>query len=504
MANNTFKDLGLSEQILKAISLAGYQKPSPIQTKAIPEILANSDIFGCAQTGTGKTAAFILPILQKISDSLSFVESGHFRALILVPTRELAEQVAENAVKYAKFTDVKICKIYGGVSQNQQILALEKGVDILIATPGRLLDIYRQKKLSFASVEFLVLDEADRMLDMGFINDIRTIVAKLPGDRLSMLFSATLAREVEALASTIVKNPKRISISPESPTVEKIDQQVCFVDTENKISLLKYLIEQKFKSEPDSLALVFCRTKHGANKVANRLAGKMFNASVIHGNKSQSSRKNALERFKNRESRVLVATDIAARGIDVKAMSLVINYDLPEEAETYVHRIGRTARAEAEGQAISLCSANEVPLLRAIERYIRKSIPEATDNPFNSNTAMELMHSNKKLVYKREPKKPVSSQAQLRKANSFDDDGYGVSENVAKKFNKSAIDKFSKTHKTSSKSKAISEEKNSSKKVHFTGKTKLPHSTKKFKPKGRIAWAFSKEKRNKPDGKKRF
>ena len=486
MANETFKDLGISEQILKAVELLGYEKPSPIQRKAIPEILSGSDIFGCAQTGTGKTAAFMLPILQKISDSFGFVESGHFRALVLVPTRELAEQVAENAVKYAKFTDIKICKIYGGVSQNQQILALEKGVDILIATPGRLIDLFRQKKLSFASVEFLVLDEADRMLDMGFINDIRTICAKLPGDRLSMLFSATLSREVESLASSIVKNPKRISISPESPTVEKIDQQVCFVEPDNKIALLKYLIEQKFKREPDSIALVFCRTKHGANKVANRLAGKAFNASVIHGNKSQSSRKNALERFKNRESRVLVATDIAARGIDVKAMSLVINYDLPEEAETYVHRIGRTARAEAEGQAFSLCSSNEVPLLRAIERCIRKSIPEASDNPFHSQEAMELMHSNKKLVYKRQPKSPKSSPQ--RNSKGFDSDGYGVSEKDADNFNKSAIERFSREHPQKAKNKTVAQKK------HFTGKPQLPHSTKKIKPKGRIAWAFSREK----------
>ncbi|MBR6389261.1 MAG: DEAD/DEAH box helicase [Opitutales bacterium] len=493
MSGKNFKDLGLAGEMLKALELAGYESPTPIQQKAIPEILAGFDIFGCAQTGTGKTAAFMLPIIQKIHETFGFVESGQFRALILAPTRELVEQIAETSAKYAKFTDVKICKIYGGVSQNRQIAELEKGVDILVATPGRLLDLFRQKKLSFAGVEFLVLDEADRMLDMGFIGDIRAICSRLPGDRISMLFSATLSREVEGLASSIVRNPKRISISPESPTVEKIDQRVCFVEPENKISLLKYLIENKFRREPDSLALVFCRTKHGANKVANRLAGKAFNAAAIHSDKSQSSRKNALERFKNRESRVLVATDIAARGIDVKAMSLVINYDLPEDAETYVHRIGRTARAEASGEAVSLCSSSEVPLLRAVEKYIRKPIARADDNPFHSQEAQELMDSNKKLVYKR-PSKDAKKSAETAKAGGFDKDGYGSAE----EFNKNAVKKFIKPRKNGEK-KAPEKEKA---KTHFTGKAPLPHSTKKFKPKGRIAWAFSREKRSGKGGRK--
>lgn len=417
MEITSFKQMGLAPEILKALDACGYEKPSPIQARAIPEILAGRDIFGCAQTGTGKTAAFILPIIQKLSEGMKYVESGEFRALVLVPTRELAEQVASNAAAYAKFTGLKSCKIYGGVSQTQQVLALEKGPDILIATPGRLLDLFSQKKLSFRGVEFLVLDEADRMLDMGFIHDIRRICAQLPGDRQSLLFSATLSPEVEGLASSIVRNPERISITPESPAVEKIEQKVFFVSSPDKISLLKYVIEDKLKREPDSLALVFCRTKHGANKVANRLSSKTFNAGVIHGNKSQSSRKNALQRFKERESRVLVATDIAARGIDVKNMSLVINYDLPDEPETYVHRIGRTARAEAEGEAVSFCCEEEAGLLRAIERYIRRDIPHADDNPFHCQQIQDLKESPKKLPFKR-VKTPKAERPQGPRAES--------------------------------------------------------------------------------------
>ena len=446
MEIKSFKDLNLSPEILKAVEASGYEKPSPIQAQAIPEILAGRDIFGCAQTGTGKTAAFTLPIIQKLSDNMKFVGGGEFRALVLVPTRELAEQVAENVASYGKFTELKSCKIYGGVSQGAQIRALSKGVDILIATPGRLLDLFRQKELGFGGVEFLVLDEADRMLDMGFIHDIRTICSKLPKERQSLLFSATLAPEVEALASSIVRDPKKISIAPESPTVEKIDQKLYFTSNDDKISLLKHVIECKLAKEPDSLALVFCRTKHGANKVANRLASKTFNAGVIHGNKSQSSRKNALERFKGRESRVLVATDIAARGIDVKAMSLVINYDLPEEPETYVHRIGRTARAEAEGEAVSFCTLEEVGLLRGIERYIRREIPYADDNPFHSQAVQDLKESNKKIPFKRQrgnsgSGRPDASFASRgrgdgdanRRGNSgrkpkADSEGYGLSE----------------------------------------------------------------------------
>lgn len=397
----SFIDLRLSNSIIEALNAMGYKAPTEIQKQAIPAILDGRDILACAQTGTGKTAAFSLPILDKMVEKQRFVESGEFRALILAPTRELVEQIHDNIKLYAKFLDLKSAKIYGGVSQNQQIRALEEGVDLLVATPGRLLDLFNQKKLSFRSVEYFVLDEADRMLDMGFIHDIRRICRQLPADRQSMLFSATLGSDVQSIAAFIVNNPVKISVNPESPTVDKIEQKIYFVDRENKIALLKEVILKKFERDDNAIALVFCRTKHGANKVANRLAGKEFNATVIHGNKSQSSRRRALQSFKDRESKVLVATDIAARGIDVKAMPLVVNFDLPEEPETYVHRIGRTARAESEGEAVSLCSESEVPLARAIEKFIRRNIPCAADSQYFSQAIKDLKDSNKNIKYAR-------------------------------------------------------------------------------------------------------
>lgn len=399
--NATFADLNLIPELLRALELAGYNHPTEIQMRAIPPALAGSDMLACAQTGTGKTAAFALPILQKLQANLKFVESGEFRALILAPTRELVEQICENARAYAKFLDLKCAKIYGGVSQNQQIRALEEGIDLLVATPGRLLDIFRQKKLSFKAVEYFVLDEADRMLDMGFIRDIRQICRELPSDRQSLLFSATLSGEVQALASFAVKEPVKISANPESPTVEKISQRLFFVAKEDKIPLLKEIISKKFENSPEAIALVFCRTKHGANRLARQLAAAEFSARVIHANKSQSARRRALQEFKDRVCRVLIATDIAARGIDVKAMPLVVNFDLPEEPETYIHRIGRTARAEAEGEAVSLCSEVEVPLVRAIERLIRRDIPRAEKSAYHCQAAEDLKDGNRNLRYRR-------------------------------------------------------------------------------------------------------
>lgn len=378
----SFEALNLSEQILKAVKAAGYETPSPIQARAIPEILVGRDIFGCAQTGTGKTAAFALPIMQMLEKSGTYPRPKCFRALILTPTRELAEQIDDNIAVYGKTLHLSHCKVYGGVSQNPQIKSLSIGVDILVATPGRLLDLWKQKKLDFSGVEYLVLDEADRMLDMGFIPDIRKIVAQLPKDRQSMLFSATLSDEIRALASAIVNDPVSISVSPESPTVEKIDQSVAYLEPQSKAELLEEILKKRQESESDSLALIFCRTKHGANKLAKKLISHGIGSAAIHGNKSQSARKSALESFKSRKIRTLVATDIAARGIDVKDMSLVINFDLPEEAETYVHRIGRTARAEASGQAISFCTPDDGVLLRQIHRYIKREIPEFEDNPY--------------------------------------------------------------------------------------------------------------------------
>lgn len=283
--------------------------------------------------------------------------------------------------------DLSHCKIYGGVSQSPQVKLLANGVDILVATPGRLLDLFNQRKLEFGGVEFLVLDEADRMLDMGFINDIRKICRELPKKRQSLLFSATLSKEVEALAKNIVDNPEKISVSPDKPTVDKIAQKVAFVNLENKFDLLEHMMKARLEKSADSLALIFCRTKHGANKLAKRLCRIGIEADAIHGNKSQSARKNALERFKRRESHILVATDIAARGIDVKDMSLVVNYDLPEDPETYVHRIGRTARAEADGESVSFCTSDDAPLFKSVEKFIKKRIDVMADNPFHSEAA---------------------------------------------------------------------------------------------------------------------
>jgi len=385
----SFCDFNLSQPILKALERAGYEKPSPIQSSAIPAVFEGRDILGCAQTGTGKTAAYLLPIIQKMQTG-SHAAPLCFRTLVLVPTRELAEQVGDSVVKYGKFAGITHCKVYGGVSARPQVRALETGVDILIATPGRLLDLFRQKKLCFNGVEILVLDEADRMLDMGFINDIRKICSMLPKVRQSMLFSATLSPEIQELSSSIVKNPIKISVTPEKPTVEKIDQKLYFVEEDDKVDLLKHVLDAHLKGSKDALALVFCRTKHGSNKLVKRLSAHKYRAAVIHGNKSQSARKNALQSFKSRECPVLVATDIAARGIDVKDMSLVVNFDLPEEPETYVHRIGRTARADASGEAVTFFTAADMGLLRAIERIIKIAIPEFTDSPFHSKRAFEV------------------------------------------------------------------------------------------------------------------
>jgi len=387
--NNTasFADLQLNENILKAVAAANYEKPSPIQVSAIPAVFAGRDIFGCAQTGTGKTAAFALPIMQMLDEKGHFPAPKRFRALILTPTRELAEQIATNIVAYGKFLKLSYCKVYGGVAQGPQVKALSKGVDILVATPGRLLDLYRQKKLDFDGVEYLVLDEADRMLDMGFLPDIRRICTALPKKRQSLLFSATLTDEIENLARAIVNDPLKITVSPNKLTVDKITQRVAFVEVENKLNLLEEIMKNRIEKTDDARTLIFCRTKHGANKLSKKLNSMGLDSDAIHGNKSQSARQSALNKFKNRETQVLVATDIAARGIDVKEMSMVINYDLPEDPETYVHRIGRTARAEADGTAISFCATVEVPLLKAIEKFINKTIDEYEENPFLSKTA---------------------------------------------------------------------------------------------------------------------
>jgi len=376
-----FADLALAEPLLRALNEKSYTEPSPIQAQAIPYLLQGRDMIGVAQTGTGKTAAFALPILQRLSANPAPAMPRRPRALILAPTRELAAQIAQSFGTYGKFLKLSHCAVFGGVSLSPQIRALQRGVDILIATPGRLADLERQKHLSLDKVEIFVLDEADRMLDLGFVHEIKRIITKLPQKRQSLLFSATMPPAIQELAASIVHNPARVEVTPASTTVERIDQQVAFVNRHDKSKALVHFINQ----HPKGLVLVFVRMKHMANKLVDQIAKDGIKADAIHGNKSQGARQRALENFRSGHSRVLVATDIAARGIDVKGITLVVNYDLPEEPESYVHRIGRTARAGLDGQAIAFCDNSERNLLRSIERLIRRTIPVLKGHPFEGN-----------------------------------------------------------------------------------------------------------------------
>ncbi len=373
-----FSNLSLAEPLLRALNEKNYTEPSPIQAQAIPYLLQGRDLIGVAQTGTGKTAAFALPILQRLTASTAPLLPKRPRALILAPTRELAAQIAQSFGAYGKFLKLSHAAIFGGVSLSPQIRALSHGVDILIATPGRLQDLERQKHVFLDKVEIFVLDEADRMLDLGFVHEIKRIITKLPPKRQSLLFSATMPLAIQELASSIVHNPARVEVTPVSSTAERIEQQVAFVNRNDKSKALVHFINQ----HPTGLVLAFVRMKHMANKLVDQLARDGVKAEAIHGNKSQGARQRALENFRSGRSRVLVATDIAARGIDVKGISLVVNYDLPEEPESYVHRIGRTARAGMDGQAIAFCDSSERNLLRAIERLIRRPIPVLKGHPF--------------------------------------------------------------------------------------------------------------------------
>ena len=371
-----FKDLGLCPPILTALKEQGYTKPSPIQEKAIPPALAGRDILGCAQTGTGKTCAFAAPILQRLARAPA--GSRPIRALILTPTRELAIQIGESFAAYGKHMSLRCAVIFGGVGQNPQVEALRAGSDILVATPGRLMDLYGQGLVRLEQLSIFVLDEADRMLDMGFIHDVRKILKWLPARKQTMLFSATMPPEIAGLAGSLLKDPVRVAADPVSSPVEAIRQSVCFVDRPNKTHLLAYLMETKHVKN----ALVFTRTKHGANKVARDLTRKGVSAAAIHGNKSQTARQQALADFKAGRVRCLVATDIAARGLDIEELSHVFNYNLPETPETYIHRIGRTGRAGREGEAIAFCDFSEKPLLKDIEKLLGRSIPVVEDHPF--------------------------------------------------------------------------------------------------------------------------
>ncbi|MDR0446742.1 MAG: DEAD/DEAH box helicase [Oscillospiraceae bacterium] len=375
----TFNDLGLIEPIKRAVREEAYEIPTPVQERTIPLLLAGRDVLGCAQTGTGKTAAFALPILQMLYNRRR--ERGTARslqALILTPTRELAIQIGESFHSYGRYTGLKCVCIFGGVSQNPQTDALGAGVDILVATPGRLLDLIGQGLCDLSTISLFTLDEADRMLDMGFIHDVQKIISKIPTKRQTMLFSATMPQEIATLASSILKSPETVTVTPVSSTVDSIEQSVYFVDKANKILLLIELL----CSSAITSALTFSRTKHGANKICKALCDAGIPSGVIHGNKSQSARQAALSDFKEGKTRVLVATDIAARGIDIDRLSHVINFDLPNEPETYVHRIGRTGRAGLSGIAISLCNIDEKAYLRSIERLINKEIPVVEQHPF--------------------------------------------------------------------------------------------------------------------------
>lgn len=381
----TFKDLGLIEPILKAVTEKGYTSPTPIQEQSIPILLKKKDLLGCAQTGTGKTAAFTIPILQHLATAKQTSQKRQIKSLIVTPTRELALQIEENIKEYGKYTSIKSTVIFGGVNQNPQVNRLRQGIDILVATPGRLLDLINQGFISLSHIEYFVLDEADQMLDMGFIHDIKKIIAKLPKERQSLFFSATMAKPIVDLSNQILGFPEKVTIKPEQTTADKVGQSLYMVSNEDKIKLLVDIIEERNAKS----VLVFSRTKHGANKVVKLLDREEINSAAIHGNKTQAARVKALNGFKDGSIKVLVATDIAARGIDVSELELVVNYDLPNIPETYVHRIGRTGRAKASGEAISFCSAEERSWLRAIQKLIRTDIPLVKDQPYHDTSPEE-------------------------------------------------------------------------------------------------------------------
>ena len=376
----TFNELNLSAPLLRAVAEAGYESPSPIQASAIPPVLAGRDLMGCAQTGTGKTAAFALPMLDRLTANPA-KKKGAVRALILTPTRELALQIGESFEMYGKYLSLRSTVIFGGVGQAPQVAAIKKGVDILIACPGRLNDLVGQGLIDLGSIEIFVLDEADRMLDMGFVHDVKKVIAKLPKVRQNLMFSATMPKEIEQLAAGILHDPAFVKVDPVSSTVDRIAQSLYFVEKGNKKFLLPWLIQNL--NPPVQNALVFSRTKHGADKIAKDLNKQGIPAAAIHGNKSQSARVAALEGFKAGQTKVLVATDIAARGIDISELSHVFNYDLPEVPETYVHRIGRTARAGADGTAVSFCAPEEQEYLAGIEKLNRRKIPVVSGHPWD-------------------------------------------------------------------------------------------------------------------------
>ncbi len=411
-----FEQMNLIRPILRSIREVGYTEPTPIQEKTVPPVLRGRDVLGCAQTGTGKTAAFALPILQRIARAEDFDENGDrpIRALILTPTRELALQIHENFVQYGKYLPLRCAVIFGGVNQNPQVEQLRAGVDILVATPGRLNDLIGQGYISLRDIRIFVLDEADRMLDMGFIHDVRKVMTKLPIERQTLLFSATMPPQVEEIAAQLLTDPVDIKISPVTSTVDSVEQSVYFLDKQNKTELLLYLLN----GHGVSSALVFTRTKHGADAVARKLTKNGVKAMAIHGDKSQSARVTALNRFKSGEIDVLVATDIAARGIDIVELPTVINYNVPEDPETYIHRIGRTGRAGMEGVAITFCCSDELESFRDIEKLIHKTVSErqcewsvADMQPTKPEPKQQTPRQNRRVEQEKQNNKPAEKSA---------------------------------------------------------------------------------------------
>ena len=399
MSEVNFEQLALSAPIQRALSEKGYTQPSPIQARAIPVLLEGHDLLACAQTGTGKTAAFALPLLNRIAERPRKTFRRGVRHLVLTPTRELAGQIAENFKLYGRYVQFRLGMVYGGVSEKRQIKELFQGLDVLVACPGRLIYLMDQGHVDLSQLETFVLDEADRMLDMGFIRDIRKIEAKLPKKRHTLLLSATMAPDITKLAQAMLYKPKEIRIAPQGTTAEKVEQSVCFIGRKAKQKLVLEMMHRRYDEQPGELNLIFTRTKHGAKNLAKKLNTEGLRADSIHGNKSQSAREKTLERYRRGELDVLVATDVAARGIDVKNITLVVNFDLPMEPDAYVHRIGRTARAGASGHAVSFCSEEEVALLRQVERLIKKTIPVDREHDFHDAAAEEL-HLSKRPVKK--------------------------------------------------------------------------------------------------------
>jgi len=401
-----FESLGVGGKFRRALKDVGYTQPTPIQSQAIPQLLRGKDLLGIAQTGTGKTAAFALPLLQRLDEEDSPAKPRKPRALILAPTRELALQIHEELDRFGRYTGLRHAFIFGGVSQNPQVRALRQGLDVVVATPGRLLDLAAQRHIDLSEVSVLVLDEADRLLDMGFVRDVKRIVAQTPTSRQSLLFSATMPNEVARLAREILDDPVRVDVSPKQVTVKEIDQRVVMVGNGDKQRMLEHLL----RGDEVSRAIVFTRTKHGANKVARKLENAGIGAEAIHGNKSQNARQRALRNFKNGDAWVLVATDIAARGIDIDAVSHVFNYELPHEPESYVHRIGRTGRAGATGAAWSLVDPSERNRLRAVEKLIRFSPAEVAVQLPQRDTAPQ------NTAEKTDPRRPARRRRRRRAA----------------------------------------------------------------------------------------